>query len=597
MSLQDTRKLSSILRSIEILENKANVIYTEYTTSNNEIDRLQSILIDDTNTHLQIFFQHLERLLQIDLRNRKSLLNTQRNYWDFFLRALKESKGLYETVLYVLNTQEVKTSIGRGRLFLRFCLQNHRLGDVIQQSFMLTKTVHQFYHTDCFWLKSVYINRIVQALYQLNDVSFDLLSNSQYQLDVCWPTSESVDLRSKHLSEATSRLRTDSISSFISMDSISSQSMIASSCPMTMSCLHNLEASINEANSPYSISSIDEYPENTLSYWKERCHQLEVQLQSNHEQPSTTDVEVQCAVDKHDETSQTADDDDNIDVPHVDENLKSEIELLKSDINDLNFQLSTMMIQHTSNENKMKDREREVAKYKALLETKEKLVNELQRKLDEQGKHIKSIQEQHAVQTAKQEKRIDQLACEVQKTTKLLENERLTSKNERNEHNKIQEQLEASIQEKTLDFEEMKRRLVKAVREKADLFNSIYNYEVKLEEEQSKQWIHEDDVSKCTKCDTAFGWTLRKYRCRQCQGIFCYYCCNHWRPGATPSTQHRLCNFCYEKYAKESLTSNYTMLDDPEKENEPTTDVNLKFEVRSERLNSSADTSPLPEEH
>ena len=39
----------------------------------------------------------------------------------------------------------------------------------------------------------------------------------------------------------------------------------------------------------------------------------------------------------------------------------------------------------------MKDREREVAKYQALLETKEKIVNELQRKLDEQGKHIKSI--------------------------------------------------------------------------------------------------------------------------------------------------------------------------------------------------------------
>lgn len=43
--------------------------------------------------------------------------------------------------------------------------------------------------------------------------------------------------------------------------------------------------------------------------------------------------------------------------------------------------------------------------------------------------------------------------------------------------------------------------------------------------------------------------------------------------------------------------SNYTMLDDPEKENEPANDVNLKFEVRSERLNSSADTSPLPAEH
>lgn len=65
----------------------------------------------------------------------------KRNYWNFFSLALKESKGLYDTVSYVLNSQEVKTPIGRGRLFIRFCLQNHRLGDVVQQSFMMTKIV------------------------------------------------------------------------------------------------------------------------------------------------------------------------------------------------------------------------------------------------------------------------------------------------------------------------------------------------------------------------------------------------------------------------------------------------------------------------
>ena len=48
---------------------KTNIIHSDYTTSNNDIDRVQSISIDDTNTHLQIFFQHLEQLLQIDLRS------------------------------------------------------------------------------------------------------------------------------------------------------------------------------------------------------------------------------------------------------------------------------------------------------------------------------------------------------------------------------------------------------------------------------------------------------------------------------------------------------------------------------------------------
>lgn len=76
--------------------------------------------------------------------DRKSLLNTNNsklNYWNFFTVALKESKALYDTVLYVLNSSEVKTSTGRGRLFLRYCLQNHRLGDVMQHSFMMIKVV------------------------------------------------------------------------------------------------------------------------------------------------------------------------------------------------------------------------------------------------------------------------------------------------------------------------------------------------------------------------------------------------------------------------------------------------------------------------
>ncbi len=75
--------------------------------------------------------------------DRSFLLNNrdERTYWNFFSLALKESKGLYDTVLYVNSCQKVKTSIGRGRLFLRFCLQNHSLGDVIQQSFMMKKIV------------------------------------------------------------------------------------------------------------------------------------------------------------------------------------------------------------------------------------------------------------------------------------------------------------------------------------------------------------------------------------------------------------------------------------------------------------------------
>lgn len=57
------------------------------------------------------------------------------------------------------------------------------------------------------------------------------------------------------------------------------------------------------------------------------------------------------------------------------------------------------------------------------------------------------------------------------------------------------------------------------------------------------------------------------------------------------SAQHRLCDFCHEKVAKESLQSNYTILDDSDNDNETKDNPNLKFEVRSECLTPTTITT------
>jgi hypothetical protein len=62
------------------------------------------------------------------------------------------------------------------------------------------------------------------------------------------------------------------------------------------------------------------------------------------------------------------------------------------------------------------------------------------------------------------------------------------------------------------------------------------------------------------------------------------------------SSNHRLCDFCYEKLIKESLMSNYTILNDQDNDNEIKDDVDLKFEVRSERLIQPSDDQSLSQE-
>jgi len=179
----------------------------------------------------------------------------------------------------------------------------------------------------------------------------------------------------------------------------------------------------------------------------------------------------------------------------------------------------------------------------------------------------------------------------LKKSTKLLESERILMEKERKELHKAQEQLETSLRERTLDFEEMKRRLVKAIREKAELFNSIHSYEIKLGEEQSRKWIADEDVFNCTKCNAAFGWTVRKHHCRHCQKIFCYNCSNNWiQSQKTNSPQYRVCDYCNDKLLRESLMpneiTNSVVLDN----NGTVDDIDTRFEVRPERLPSRTDT-------
>lgn len=79
------------------------------------------------------------------------------------------------------------------------------------------------------------------------------------------------------------------------------------------------------------------------------CQQLEAQLQAIPEHVSSNDVEIQCSVDKHDEITQTTDNEKRVN--NETETLKSQNDVLKDEINNLNFQLSTFIIQRTTTEN------------------------------------------------------------------------------------------------------------------------------------------------------------------------------------------------------------------------------------------------------
>ncbi len=72
------------------------------------------------------------------------------------------------------------------------------------------------------WHNEEYKSRVIQLLYDLNDVNFELISKNNFELDTTWPTIELQNNTKYNRNRAKNRLnyrnrtRGNSISSFVS---------------------------------------------------------------------------------------------------------------------------------------------------------------------------------------------------------------------------------------------------------------------------------------------------------------------------------------------------------------------------------------------
>ncbi|TTC44344.1 FYVE and coiled-coil domain-containing protein 1 [Bagarius yarrelli] len=82
---------------------------------------------------------------------------------------------------------QLKTSLGKGRAFIRYCLVHQRLADTLQQCLMNQKVTCDWYYARSPFLKSYLNVDIINHLYELNEIQFDVASRG-YDLDSQWPT-------------------------------------------------------------------------------------------------------------------------------------------------------------------------------------------------------------------------------------------------------------------------------------------------------------------------------------------------------------------------------------------------------------------------
>uniref|UniRef100_A0A8C2HJT2 FYVE and coiled-coil domain containing 1b n=1 Tax=Cyprinus carpio TaxID=7962 RepID=A0A8C2HJT2_CYPCA len=143
--------------------------------------------ITDDSSSLHKFCYKLEYLLQFDQKERTTFLGSRKDYWDYFCDCLAKIKGANDGIRFVKSIPELKTSLGKGRAFIRYSLVHQRLADTLQQCLMNYKTTCEWYYERSPFLKSHLNTDIINHLYELNEVQFDVAFRG-HDLDSDWPT-------------------------------------------------------------------------------------------------------------------------------------------------------------------------------------------------------------------------------------------------------------------------------------------------------------------------------------------------------------------------------------------------------------------------
>ncbi|XP_060078063.1 FYVE and coiled-coil domain-containing protein 1-like [Ylistrum balloti] len=170
--------------------------------------------ITDDNQTLHRFCAKLEYLLQANMKDKLTLLGRKKDYWDYFCDSIGSTKGVNDGIKYVKTIGDYKTSIGKGRALLRFCLMHSRMADSIQQCTMNGKVTSDWFYPKSVWLQHDERNKIISALYDLNDIQFDLAARG-YDLDNAWPSFARKNISGVNNWNLTSR--TSSMSSLLSI--------------------------------------------------------------------------------------------------------------------------------------------------------------------------------------------------------------------------------------------------------------------------------------------------------------------------------------------------------------------------------------------
>ncbi|XP_053517874.1 RUN and FYVE domain-containing protein 4 isoform X2 [Artibeus jamaicensis] len=142
--------------------------------------------VTDASAELHRLCGCLEQLLQFDQKQQKSFLRPPKDYWDFVCTALWRQRGNTEPARFVHAQDKLKTPLGRGRAFIRFCLAHGQLAEWLQLCLLSPQLTREWYGPRSPLVCPELQEDILDSLYALNGVAFDL-DLQRPDLDGAWP--------------------------------------------------------------------------------------------------------------------------------------------------------------------------------------------------------------------------------------------------------------------------------------------------------------------------------------------------------------------------------------------------------------------------
>ncbi|XP_074857240.1 RUN and FYVE domain-containing protein 4 isoform X2 [Carettochelys insculpta] len=142
--------------------------------------------VTDGSRELHGLCAQLEFLLQFDLKEKRSFFGQRRDYWDFLCQGLARQRQGHEGVRFVSSLEKLRTPVGKGRAFLRYCLVHRQLAEALQLCFLDPQATSEWYYARSPFLHPQLRADILGCLYELDGVAFHLALR-RADLDTAWP--------------------------------------------------------------------------------------------------------------------------------------------------------------------------------------------------------------------------------------------------------------------------------------------------------------------------------------------------------------------------------------------------------------------------